>query len=556
MSSVLHISWLPPSSLLTLLLLLVDKIHGIPLSTDHAIIHAVQPTCTTLQGGSTSCNVGINTVPPLVTLDGGYEWLTVQPTTTTESGSTLTTNEAVWTAVQTSYLDVRPVTNTATNGAKIVSTSTEYLSFITTTTAPAGAAPTALIAAAIIAPALVGTLQPIVDSAGGKTAETIGSEIVSTLAKSGVVLTAEDANQLGSVILAVGILGTTAEAAHLYQTFPLKSYIANINVAPNPPPNSATFPTSSSTTSSAVATITAIVDPPYSDYLDYQVILTASGPTPTSDDFASSTSTTLPSTTAQCNSSDAGAGVDLVEALANKFCTGLDLSKSSTITLPGSASGLQGEDGTSVFFNFSQTSNTCALGCNASYTQIVKSCKFDIFISQLPIAKRLRRQIGEFNSHSIYGTGSLQDSCGTFAMSISDSVPGMSTTAVPPPPPPTPTPSPPVLQAQQCHGRDDFGRHSDIAAVAQSSFANIFCSTYDRTFTSGTAAVKANGVSIMYNNGISPYHYTVSWIDGCMTTATQQSMKQPLGPGTPTVNCVSLLTEDFLNCKCCDLLCK
>jgi len=177
MSLALHLSSLPPFLLLALLSSLIGKTNGIPLSADNAIIHAVQPACTTLQGDSTSCNVGINTVPSLVTLDGGYEWLTIQPTTITESGSTLKTNEAVWTAVQTSYLDVEPITTTATDGAISVSTSTAYVSFITTTTAAAGAAPTALIAAAVIAPELVGTLQPIIDSASGKTAEAIGSEM-------------------------------------------------------------------------------------------------------------------------------------------------------------------------------------------------------------------------------------------------------------------------------------------------------------------------------------------------------------------------------------------
>jgi hypothetical protein len=119
--------------------------------------------------------------------------------------------------------------------------------------------------------------------------------------------------------------------------------------------------------------------------------MTVSGPTPTSDDFASSTSTTLPSATAQCNPSNVGAAIEVVGALANKFCTGLDLSKDSSSTLPGSASGLQGADGISVLFNFSQRANTCALGCNANYAQIVTSCKFDIFISQLPIAKSTKK---------------------------------------------------------------------------------------------------------------------------------------------------------------------
>ena len=406
MSSVFHFSSLPKLLLLALLSSLVVKSNGIPLSADNAGIHAIQPGCTTFQGGSTSCNVGINTVPSLVTLDGGYEWLTVQQTTTTQSGSALTTNEAVWTAVQTSYLDIIPITTTATNGATTVSTSTEYLSFITTTTAPAGAASTALIAAAIIAPALVGTLQPIVDSAGGKTAEAIGSEIVSTLAKSGVVLTGDEATQLGSVILAIGLLGTTAEAAQLYQTFPLKSYIANINIAPNPPSKSATVPPPSSITSSAVEMVTAIVDPPYSDYQDFQVVMIPSGPTPTSDDFASSTSTLRPSATAQCNPSNVGAAVEVVGALANQFCTGLDLSKSSSNTLQGSASGLQGADGTSVIFNFSQTANSCSLGCNASYTQIIKSCKFRLFNSELPMAKMTKKKRRVQQSYYLRGSES------------------------------------------------------------------------------------------------------------------------------------------------------
>jgi len=370
MSLVLHLSSLPTFLLLALLSSLIGKTNGMPLSAENVIIHAIQPTCTTLQGGSTSCNVGINTLPTLVTLEGGYKWLTVQPTTITESGSTLTGDEPFWTAVQTSYLDVRPVTTTASNGATTVSTSTAYVSFITTTNSAAGAAPTAAIAAAIIAPALVATLQPIVDSAGGKTAEAIASEIVSAMAQSGVVLTLEEATQLATIILAVGVLNAAGTAINFYHSFKLTPYVGNVNVAPNPPSVSV------STTSSTVATVTAIVDPPYTDYKMYQVPMTASGPTPTSDDFA-------PSAKAQCNPSNVGAPVEVVGALSKKFCTGLDLSKSSSSTLLGSASGLQGADTISVLFNFSQTANTCALGCNASYAQIVQSCKFDTFISLL-----------------------------------------------------------------------------------------------------------------------------------------------------------------------------
>ncbi|KIM98737.1 hypothetical protein OIDMADRAFT_57081 [Oidiodendron maius Zn] len=407
MSSLLYLPSPLTFLLLALLSSLIGKTNGIPLSAGNTVIHAVEPSCTTLPGGSSSCNVGINTIPPLVTLDGGYQWLTVQPTTTIESGSTLTTNKAVWTATQTSYLGVTPITTTATNGATTVSTSTEYVSFITTTTAPAGAAPTALIAAAIIAPALVATLQPIVDSAGGKTAEAIGLDIVSTLAKSGIVLTADEAIQLGVIILAVGLVVPGILGVGLYHPFPMTPYIWNINIAPNPPSNSptATLPTTT-TTSSAVETVTAIGDPPYSDYLYFfQFDMTASGPTPTGDDFASSTTSTRPASTAQCTPSNDSIDVVEAQALANKFCTDLDLSKSSNVTIQGNATGLQNTYGSSIFFNFSKTANTCDLGCNISYTQIITAC--------------------EFNSHTISGAGSLQDSCGIFAMSISD---------LPPPP--------------------------------------------------------------------------------------------------------------------------
>ena len=122
--------------------------------------------------------------------------------------------------------------------------------------------------------------------------------------------------------------------------------------------------------------------------------------------------------------------------------------------------------------------------------------------------------------------------------------------SIPDPPSfPTPTLTPPTLQVQQCHGADDFGSHSDIDGNVQSDWANDFCSYYSQSFTSGTAAVTWNSRSITYNNGISPYHWTVSWINGCATTVTEQSMSSPLGAGNPSVNCVSLLTDDWRNCK-------
>jgi hypothetical protein len=113
---------------------------------------------------------------------------------------------------------------------------------------------------------------------------------------------------------------------------------------------------------------------------------------------------------------------------------------------------------------------------------------------------------------------------------------------------PTPTLSPPQLQSQQCYGANDFGSHSDIAGSMQNQGANMVCVHFNQTFTSKSGPVQSNLHSV--TNGLLPYHYTVSWIDGCVTTATEQSMSEPLGPDNPSVNCVSLLTGDWQNCKC------
>ena len=117
---------------------------------------------------------------------------------------------------------------------------------------------------------------------------------------------------------------------------------------------------------------------------------------------------------------------------------------------------------------------------------------------------------------------------------------------------PTPTLSPPQLQSQQCYGANDFGSHSDIAGSLQNQYANMVCVKFNRTFTSKSGPVQSNSYTV--TDGVLPYHYTVSWIDGCATTATEQSMSQPLGPDNPSVNCVSLLTGDWQNCKCCALV--
>jgi hypothetical protein len=236
--------------------------------------------------------------------------------------------------------------------------------------------------------------------------------------------------------------------------------------------------------------------------------MTPSGETPTSDDFASRSSTTLPLATAQCNPSTAGAATEVVGVLPNIFCTGLDLSKDNRSTLLGVSYSLLGADGISVLFSFSQTANTCALGRNASYAQMVTSCKSDIFISQLPIAKSTKK-INRRVQQSLY------------------------------------------LRGGEFTGQLRYIRHVHI--IFYSRYVHNGCPTAAHPNTISSSA--ANLAVLRYKWVGKAQRYRCKRAeglgdDGCMTTATQKSMKQPLGPGTPTVNCVSLLTEDFENCKC------
>jgi hypothetical protein len=71
------------------------------LSPARAEIKAIQPSCVTNAAGSTSCNVGINTVPTFASLDGGYQWLTDEIETTSVSGALTTETVPVFTATQT-----------------------------------------------------------------------------------------------------------------------------------------------------------------------------------------------------------------------------------------------------------------------------------------------------------------------------------------------------------------------------------------------------------------------------------------------------------------------
>ena len=110
-----------------------------------------------------------------------------------------------------------------------------------------------------------------------------------------------------------------------------------------------------------------------------EVTTTATIPwTVVANDLAVPTTSIASAAKAKCTPSNMGVDVVVAQALANKFCTGLDLSKSSSASIQGNATGLPDPYGSSMFFNFSQTADTCYLGCNTSYTQIISACKLNI----------------------------------------------------------------------------------------------------------------------------------------------------------------------------------
>lgn len=125
------------------------KTHAKPIDIDDPKIDAILPSCVTLTSGSTSCNIGINPVPTLdPSLDGGYQWISIEPTTIVNSGTVIATDEGVWTKSETNYVSIIPVTTTI-GGSIVTSTSTGYFDFITET-AVAEAGGGAVIAAVVI----------------------------------------------------------------------------------------------------------------------------------------------------------------------------------------------------------------------------------------------------------------------------------------------------------------------------------------------------------------------------------------------------------------------
>jgi hypothetical protein len=108
---------------------------------------------------------------------------------------------------------------------------------------------------------------------------------------------------------------------------------------------------------------------------------------------------------------------------------------------------------------------------------------------------------------------------------------------------PVPVPVPvPDLKDRQCHDRSS---HGDVNDSEQASWAHVACQKFeDDSLDSGSEAEIYNPKGEY--GGTLPYHFSISWIQGCK--GDSQNVGAPL-KDKGDVTCVSLLVEDYKNCK-------
>lgn len=130
------------------------------------------------------------------------------------------------------------------------------------------------------------------------------------------------------------------------------------------------------------------------------------------------------------------------------------------------------------------------------------------------------------------------------------------TTAAPPPvttaqPPPVST-DPPItpleLKPVVCEDEANFPGHADISPDSQGNLADRFCEvdTLDSGITDmgpGDAALE----STRLDTHEIKYFYSISWIDGCVTTVERQDVEKPVGDGG--MACKDIFIQAFSNCK-------
>ncbi|KAH6894711.1 hypothetical protein B0T10DRAFT_399106, partial [Thelonectria olida] len=118
-------------------------------------------------------------------------------------------------------------------------------------------------------------------------------------------------------------------------------------------------------------------------------------------------------------------------------------------------------------------------------------------------------------------------------------------------PPPVETTSPPQtpleLKPVVCENEADFPGHADVSPSAQNSYADLFCEidTMDNGVTDmGPGDEPLERVRLDQHE--ITYYYSVSWIDGCVTSVDRQDVAEPLG--SDGMACKDILVKAYSDC--------
>lgn len=100
---------------------------------------------------------------------------------------------------------------TTVSGKPTTTTSKEYFSFVTATPLADGKAESAVVAAVVIAPALVPSIQKVVDGAAGKSVQQLVSDLTTVLSGQKITLTSGELTTLATYLVNLVAIGATAE---------------------------------------------------------------------------------------------------------------------------------------------------------------------------------------------------------------------------------------------------------------------------------------------------------------------------------------------------------
>ena len=121
-----------------------------------------------------------------------------------------------------------------------------------------------------------------------------------------------------------------------------------------------------------------------------------------------------------------------------------------------------------------------------------------------------------------------------------------STPAPPPPPPPTTTPTIPLqTSGPVCNNEADFPGHDDISKSTQGDYAKEVCDLWRSHADMDPSSPELSDGPVTSK---AHYNYSVSWIDGCITTVPSQSLVDPLGQKAD-VHCHDIFVDAYKQCK-------